>query len=100
MDDNKNPPKREQVLICLHADQFVEVFAEKHIDVKIVSVPDCPGSEALAEDTLELMLPQRWRRLYWPAKVRAVAMHRPLKPSTVMDAICVQRLVREIGGAA
>ena len=82
------PPrsKREAVLIALHGDGFVEVFGEKNVDVKIMNVPHCPGSEILAEDTFELMLRHRYRQLYWPNKVRASAMHRPLLPTTMAAA--------------
>ena len=86
------PPrsKREAVLIALHGDGFVEVFGEKNVDVKIMNVPHCPGSEILAEDTFELMLRHRYRQLYWPNKVRASAMHCPLLPSTMARSIVVR----------
>jgi len=72
----------ESVLIALYANGFSEAFAGKNVDVKAVSVPHCRGLETLAEDTFEQMLPHRYRQLYWPVKVRASAMHRPLLPST------------------
>ncbi len=83
-------PKREAVLIALHGDGYVEAYAERNVDVRIVTVSHCPGAEALAEDTTELMLQHRYRQLYWPAKVRASAMHRPLLPSTIARSLVVR----------
>lgn len=88
--------RRQPVLIALHGDGFVECFAEKNIDFHVERVPYCPGDEVLAEDTFEQRLPRRYRDLFWPGKLRASAMNRPLKSSVILDTIVVNDLVGEL----
>ena len=88
--------KREAVLIALHSDGFIEAFGEKNVDVRIASVPHCPSSEILAEDAFELLLPHRYRRLFWPVKIRATAMHRPLLSSTMARSIVVRDCITSL----
>jgi len=86
-------PRRETVVIALHGDGFIEAFAERNVDILIARVPHCPGSEVLAEDTFELMLPERYREVYFPGKARASAQNRPLSPSTIRDASFVEDML-------
>jgi len=88
MDNNKKRPPREAVLIVLHADNFVEVFGKKNVNVRIVRCPASfsDGMAIVAEDVVERMLPHYWRKLYFPANVRATANARPLFPSVMAGA--------------
>ncbi len=100
MNNTVKRPPREAVLIALHGDGYVEAFAAKNVDIKIVSVPHCPGNEILAEDTVERTLRHRYRDLYWPVNVRASAMHRPLLPSTMARAVVVRDCLSSINTLA
>ncbi len=69
--------KRESVLIVAHADGYVEAFARKNVDVRIVQMPSvAPRNEPLAEQYLEENLPQRYRKVYFPNLRRAADMVR------------------------
>ena len=76
MDDKGKRPTyqpREAVLVVMHADGWVEVFAEKNVVVHIATFP-CVYSAKVAnaaEQYVELMMPWRYRKLYWPVKLRA-----------------------------
>jgi len=37
MDGNKKCPPREPVLVALHGDEYVEAYAERNIDIRIVT---------------------------------------------------------------
>jgi len=97
--------KREKVLVVAHADNHLEIFAAKHVDVKIVR---CPASftdemKGMAEDFVEQTLPPAWRSLYFPGFCRKSEMLRPLLPSTIQDAKLVRGLLKtlnSIGDAA
>jgi len=88
MESTKKRPQREAVLVVLHADNFVEVFAEKTVNVRIVRCPEssCDKMHTTAEDIVEWQLPLYWRKLYFPGKVRATANARPLLPSVMAKA--------------
>ena len=86
--------KRTPVLVAVHGSGYIEVFAEKNVDVKIESVPHCPGSESLAEDVFEQMLKPRYRSLYFPGKMRASAKVRPLRPSMLVRSLATRKIMR------
>lgn len=91
-------PKREAILIALHADGYIETFASKSVDIKFVDIPHCPGRESLAEDYVEQSLPHVYRKLFYPGYVRGHAMHRPLTPSTIAEADAVTSFVKGLNG--
>lgn len=66
--------QREPVVIVLNADGFVEVFANDHVDVRIVNRVHFDSSEGqiAAEELVELELPHRHRQVLWPANSRAI----------------------------
>ena len=101
MQSNQKTPNRESVLVVIHGDGFVEVFGERTVDVKIARIPHCPGDETLAEDTAELMLPHRFRPVFWPSKLKASSTTQPLLPSVAREANCVRQLINGLNmGAA
>ena len=78
--------QREAVLILAHGDGWIEVFAEKHFDVRIEIVPYMttePG-EIQAEEYVELSLPKRYRDVYWPGNRRAADMMRVVRPTDIV----------------
>jgi len=91
-------PKREQVLIVLHADGHVEAFAAKTTDVRIARCPVSFNDEMaiLAEDWLEQTLPWRWRHLFFPGNVRATANARSLLPSRLAKAQWIRKLIKAL----
>ena len=87
---------KESVLVVLHGDGFVEVFAEDNIGVGIRNIPHCPGSEVEAEEVFVQSLKPFQRRLYFPGKLKAQAMHRPQKPSSIMEALKVKQVLNRL----
>jgi len=77
--------QREPVLVVLNADGYVEVYAERHIDVHIATRPDTtsPEGEQLADEYMELCLPPRYREVYWPRNLRASEMVRTVTPEDI-----------------
>ena len=80
------PPRREQVLVIAHHDNWIECFAERHIDVRIVMMPyvgiDATG-EILAEQWLEQSIPECYRNIYFPGNLRAAAKIETILPSKI-----------------
>ena len=77
--------KREAVLIVGHSDGWIQVFAEKSVDVRIEMLPHSttPEAEVLAEEYVGLSLPKRYRDVYWPSMQRAADMMRLVLPSDI-----------------
>ena len=78
-------PKREAVLVVGHSDGWIQVFAEKSVDVRIEMLPHSitPEAEVLAEEYVGLSLPKRYRDVYWPSMQRAADMMRLVLPSDI-----------------
>jgi hypothetical protein len=82
-------PERVKVLVMLHSDAWVEVYADKRVDVRIVQrlyVED-DASVNLVDEHLERSLPEVYRRLYWPVKLRAAALVRRVTPETALSTL-------------
>ena len=99
----KNPaakPRRprEKVLVVLHADGFVEAYAERHVDVHIVNrlqVEDERGELATAVDEyMEATLPRKYRGLNWPNKLRAIGNMKTITPETALDTLYQLHILR------
>ena len=83
---------RHKVLLVLHADGFIEAYADRdHVDVRTVVMPHVPGGEILAEEYMELTLPRVYRDIFFPLNRRAVDNVRKLAPSQIVQ----QQLDRE-----
>lgn len=78
---------REPVLVLVHADGFLEVFAGKHVDVRVLNVPyiGTPEGEIEAERFIETTVPLRYRELYWPDLRRAMHMPRLVTPTSIAE---------------
>ena len=91
MNLNTHPPRppRQAVLVLSHGDGHVEAFADKGVDVLIARVPlsQTREGERLAEDCLELSLPQRYRDLYRADRLRANGTTRPLSAEAAHAAL-------------
>jgi hypothetical protein len=69
----------------LHADGFVEVFADDNTTVHVGIMPHvAPEGERLAAEFFEQNLPQRYRNLYWPGNLKAADVVRSVKPSDLL----------------
>ncbi len=64
--DTPKRRKQESVLVVTHGDNYIKVYAEEYVSVKIVDCPYTGDAQPLAEDCLELSLAHRWRKLYLP----------------------------------
>ena len=89
---------RSQVLIVGHPDQYLEVFAEKNVDIRVVRTPITSTESAAisAEDFVEQTLPRTWRHLFVPGKLRKSAMLRPLSIDTLVEAAWTKDLIHEL----
>lgn len=95
------PPRREQILGIVHHDGWIELYGERHIDARIVMVPamSTAAGEIAAEQYIETILPDCYRRLYWPGNLRAAAMMRVVHPSDIARRNHELELLRSIDSA-
>ena len=65
---------RTRALIVSHPDQHLEVFSAAAVDIHLARVCAARTSEGerMADEILELMLPERYRELYRADMLRAV----------------------------
>lgn len=88
-DFTKSPPKNEpappriNVLCLLNADGYVQIFAPKNVDARIVIMPDVHSidGEIVAQDYITCTLPKPYQAIYWPSNLRAAETLRSIKPS-------------------
>lgn len=88
-------PRRQAVLIAVHADGFLEAFAERNLDVAFARIPAASNqaSERLAEDCFEQMLPLRYRELWRADLLRACGSTAPLRVETIQAALAAKDCV-------
>ena len=93
---------REAVLVVLHHDGWVEVYGEHSIDVHIAVMPRMatPEGERLADEYLELTLPKRFRKIYFPGNRRAADMMRKVTPQDIAEKKWAQEMCKVIGNIA
>ena len=93
--NRKTSESRVQVLIVSHPDNFLEVFAQKHVDIRIVRAPITHSAEAerAVEDYIEQSLPPSWRGFYFPGNVRKTELLRPLSLATLADGTIVDGFI-------
>jgi hypothetical protein len=92
------PKPREKVLVCLHADGFIEVYGEPHVDVRIVNVPysTTPEGAIAGEEFVELTIPRCYREIYFPGMKRATELLRPTTPEDIAYRKWSVELLRQI----
>ena len=89
--------EREKVLVVLHADGYVEVFARPHVDVRIAQLLDVHlDDEPLAEEYLEVSVPACYRDLFWPCRLRAKGMVERVTAQQQLDAQRAVTAIREL----
>lgn len=90
-DDNK-PRMRQAVLVAVHGDGYLEVFANQNIDVRIVRMPVAHTlrGEQIAEDCFELMLPRRWRDIWRRDHLRSNGSTAPLTAEAALKALAAR----------
>lgn len=93
-------PRRERVLVVLHSDGWVEVYARRNVDVRIVNRLHVTGGDATTADILDALvecdLPQCYRWLYYPRRLRDVGQVRRITPEQKLVAVEDAGLVREV----
>jgi len=77
--------QRDPVLVVAQGDGWLEVYAQKHIDVQVRIAPWCPGpqGELLAQEYVRLGLPYRFRDVYEPGNLRRTELIRQILPSDI-----------------
>ena len=75
-----------------HPDEHLEVFGDRNVDILITRVPLSFSSEGerQAEEVMEMMLPQRYRDLFWADRLRATGSTWPLLPSVLRKSLVVR----------
>lgn len=60
-------PPRTPVLIEVHADGYLEVYARKDVDVYFVDRPvaNSPSAGTKVDEIVDLLIPRRYRELRW-----------------------------------
>ena len=96
------PKQREKVLVVMHSDSWVEVFAEDHIDVRIAQRLHAGNDASVnqVDEYLELSLPQCYRRLYLPVNLRAFDQCRKQTPEGEIERrqmLDTLKVLREVG---
>lgn len=80
---------RRKVLVVSHGD-WLEVFAEEDVDVRIVHMPRLPDTESdefqiTAETYLEGTLPENYKRLFFQGNLRVADVTRCPSPRELAD---------------
>jgi hypothetical protein len=92
-------PPRQQALVLVHADGFLEIFGPADLDVRVVDVPrvaPTPAAELAAEQYVEATVPLPYRQLHAPGNRRAMHMPRVRTPETIAHTMWELQLLREI----
>ncbi len=91
-------PKRQAVLVLVEPDGYFTAYAEPNIDVMICRVPmaHTREGERLADECVELMLPQRYLDLYRADYQRANGFARPLSADAARAALATQEALQEL----
>ncbi len=94
---NPRPP-RQAVLVVMHADGWVEAFAERNIDVYIVNKPHTGTTEGevLGEEYLDRTLPRRYGQLHFPVNQRAARQLEVTTPSDIQHRDTQLGILRDI----
>jgi hypothetical protein len=100
MNSNQNTHRvpSQKVLVTLHPDRFVQVYAESHIQVHFEHVPYLPTDDGarLCEDLIELKLPKPYREIYFPGYVRGQSVHREVRPTVLANELHVRRILHTL----
>lgn len=96
--DKPRPRQREHVLVLVHSDGFLEVYAGKHVDVRVCDVPagSTPEAEIAAEQLVDLTVPMPYRQLHWPDLRRAMHMPRKITAESISTVKAEVDLLRAI----
>jgi len=93
-------PRRERVLVVLHSDGWVEVYARRNVDVRIVNRLHVTGGDAMTAHILDALveceLPKCYRWLYYPRRLRDVGQVRRITPEQKLVAVEDAGLVRDV----
>ena len=76
---------REPVLIVAHGDGWLDVYADRHVDIHIINQPwvETPAGEILAEEWVAENVPWRYRPLLMSR--RQTGMMRVVLPSDLAE---------------
>jgi len=93
-------PRREKVLVVMHADGWVEAYADKNVDVRIVqrlhSSDDSGEMAELLDIYTEASLPKCYRNLFVPINLRAQDQCRLVTPDAEAERLENLYYLREL----
>lgn len=89
---------RKKVLVVLRP-EWVEVYADDGVDVRIVTAPDMETQEGevLAEEYLGGVLPRRYKDIYYPGNLRDSSVVRSIKPSDIAQRNWELEMLKSLG---
>lgn len=91
---------RSTVLVEVHADGFVEVFGDDHVQVMVINRPSASNNtnECKVDDLIDSILPKRVQDIRWPGpNVRRTGNIQPLTVEHVKQRIKELDLLYSIG---
>ena len=91
-------PERVKVLVVAHSDGWLELFAESHVDAKIVQQihGETAAGEIMAEEILDGRLPRPYRDLHVPGKCRACELLRPITADQELNRLAALRVLAAV----
>lgn len=86
------------VLVVIHSDGYVELYGPRSIDARIAILPDMNSAkgEILAEEYLDLNLPERHRRLHAPGMIRTAKLGRKITAHEIANTVGDLALMRAV----
>lgn len=94
----KQRPQRVKVLVLLHPDAFVEVFATDNVQAVVINTLDSTADPNLLDAYLEGELPRTHKPLLVPRNVRAVGNWERRTTAGEIDRLERLALLRDIQG--
>jgi hypothetical protein len=92
-------PRRERVLVVLRSNGWVEVYARRTVDVRVVNRIHATGDSETAhalDRLVELQLPKCYRRLYFPVRLRGAGQVRKVTPEQALATLHDLDLLRAV----
>jgi hypothetical protein len=90
--------ERVKVLVVLHANGWAEVYADDHVDVRVVNRLFVENEDAMLANTIDAYMegtmPRTYRNLYWPRKLRATGLCEKVTPEKALDSLYTLNLIR------
>ena len=73
--ERPRPQERIHILAVVHPDHYLEIFAPRNVDARIITLPSVASiaAEVIAQEYVTATLPKPYQSIYWPSNLRAAA---------------------------